>query len=340
MPALFLYLNVPYLLYEHSKSKRKPLSTSRFNYIKSLIIALNGAISAFQIAYLSYLWSQNDFPISKAEILSSCIYLVTNIVLLVLVHLQRRFGFINGGAIWFYFLLKIIATGLCIPTYLHYSDHKNFVQLIIIFITLGIEIILLLICSFADEPPPSTDQHWRSWSLSRPLASQAKLCPKEVASFTSKLTFWWYNKIIFTGFRKDLTRDDLWAIRSHDKAANIFEHFNRFWRHKQFKKESDDKRPDHLIRNEAFRNASFKDEISDYFTTSSPSNGHSSRGNKKDSRDKHDDSRHKGPKPFTSNPKTNVVFVIFQQFGKYFFLPCAARFVTDIVNLANPIVMK
>lgn len=263
---------------------------------------------------------------------------------MILVHLQRRFGFINGGAIWFYFLLKIIATGLCIPTYLHYSDHKNFVQLIIIFSTLGIEIILLLICSFADELPPPSDGFggalWRSRSLTRPMANHAKVCPKEVASFTSKLTFWWYNKLIFTGFRKDLSKDDLWAIRSHDKAANIFEHFNRFWRHKEFK--SAPKKSDNLIRNEAFRNASFKEEISEYFTTTSgeatsTSNGHGKKGGHSG---EENSGQNKKNQPFTSNPKTNVVIIIFQQFGKFFFLPCAARFVTDIVNLANPIVMK
>lgn len=309
LPAAFLWLTLPYILYEYLTSQNVPLLRNQLYNIKYLIFIVLTGSGAVQLAYYVYVRTQGGpFLLSNAELISATLFLADNLLLVLIVNLQRRYGFINCGPIWFYLLLKIICASLSVPTYLAYNDHKHFIQLIFIFIQLGIEIILLLICSFADELPRVSDK------------VHPNVCPKDVASFTSKLTFWWYNSLVFKGFRRPLTADDLWNVRLNDKSATLFKQFNTFWKHREFDREK-----------------KMKDAITT--TNEAVKNG---KVNGKKVEIEEDDENLPGnvSEETRSHASTSLVMIIVLQFWKYFTFPCAARFVTDIINLANPIVMK
>jgi hypothetical protein len=45
----------------------------------------------------------------------------------------------------------------------------------------------------------------------------------------SKLCFWWINKLIVTGYKRDLKRDDLWSIEEAEASQAITEKLEKAW---------------------------------------------------------------------------------------------------------------
>lgn len=55
------------------------------------------------------------------------------------------------------------------------------------------------------------------------------VCPEQNANIFSKLTFWWLNGLIYTGFKRPLVDEDLWALGKDNKSVNIVPKFMEKW---------------------------------------------------------------------------------------------------------------
>jgi ABC-type bacteriocin/lantibiotic exporter with double-glycine peptidase domain len=53
--------------------------------------------------------------------------------------------------------------------------------------------------------------------------------PHEVAPLLSRLTFWWINKLISIGYKRDLTKSDLFNLNPKNKSKIITETFDKLW---------------------------------------------------------------------------------------------------------------
>ena len=58
---------------------------------------------------------------------------------------------------------------------------------------------------------------------------EGKTCPKLSASFPSELAFSWFDKFAWTGFKRALTKDDLWDLPPELSSRNIVPKFKRYW---------------------------------------------------------------------------------------------------------------
>ena len=54
--------------------------------------------------------------------------------------------------------------------------------------------------------------------------------PEEYVSVLSKLMFWWMNSLIITGYKRDLTRQDLWRISEKESSYHITNRFENVWK--------------------------------------------------------------------------------------------------------------
>lgn len=80
-------------------------------------------------------------------------------------------------------------------------------------------VLLFLMCCFADFTSKDDDEYKKS----------KMFCPKENASYLSRLAFWWFTPMALLGWKKTLTVNDLWQIRDVDKSENIVSAFNKYW---------------------------------------------------------------------------------------------------------------
>ncbi|KAK3724345.1 hypothetical protein QZH41_010856, partial [Actinostola sp. cb2023] len=58
-----------------------------------------------------------------------------------------------------------------------------------------------------------------------------KPCPEDSANIFSKLTFWWLNWLIYTGFKRPLEDKDMWALRQENRCSTIIPKLDAKWQH-------------------------------------------------------------------------------------------------------------
>lgn len=139
------------------------------------------------------------------------------------------------------------------------------------------------------------------------LEEQSRLCPKRMVSFPSKLTFWWITGLILKGWRSPLTTDDLWDVRPEDKSTNVFKYFNKYLK-SSFQTEEEEKvvfelgKGDTAYKYKSIQNLDQQEEAK--------------------------------PK------RTRLMATIARAYWVYYLIPSALKLVADVVQLANPMIMK
>jgi hypothetical protein len=53
--------------------------------------------------------------------------------------------------------------------------------------------------------------------------------PENHVSLLSKLSFWWINDLILTGYKRDVVRDDLWSIEESEASESITRKLEIAW---------------------------------------------------------------------------------------------------------------
>ncbi|CAG2109650.1 unnamed protein product [Medioppia subpectinata] len=61
------------------------------------------------------------------------------------------------------------------------------------------------------------------------VTARMKKCPKKYVSFISQITFNWFSELIFKGYRKPLTSEDMWYLDNHNTTDYIHKKFNKIW---------------------------------------------------------------------------------------------------------------
>lgn len=57
-----------------------------------------------------------------------------------------------------------------------------------------------------------------------------KPCPEETAGFLSRITFVWFDPMIYRSFKKPLATEDLWDMNPEDCSRELVPKFDRYWR--------------------------------------------------------------------------------------------------------------
>ncbi|XP_066905601.1 multidrug resistance-associated protein 1 [Halyomorpha halys] len=90
--------------------------------------------------------------------------------------------------------------------------------------------VIFLLYWFVD-PPPKQSEHPKLKSPN----------PEETASFPSRLTYTWFDSLIYKGFKRPLSNKDLWSMNHEDSAAQLYQVFSKYWnkvnRKKTYKEE-------------------------------------------------------------------------------------------------------
>lgn len=60
-------------------------------------------------------------------------------------------------------------------------------------------------------------------------------CPEASSSFPSRLTYAWFDKLAFLGFRTPLKNSDLWDLNYTEVTNIVGQQFNHYWKKEQSK---------------------------------------------------------------------------------------------------------
>jgi ATP-binding cassette subfamily C (CFTR/MRP) protein 1 len=56
-----------------------------------------------------------------------------------------------------------------------------------------------------------------------------KIYPEHFAGLLSRITFWWLNPLILTGYKRDLTKEDMWEIDESESSRNLTDKLEKKW---------------------------------------------------------------------------------------------------------------
>lgn len=195
---------------------------------------------------------------TPADLTGSLVNAFTWTLFAFLLILHRFYGFHTSSLAWLFTFISLV---LALPTVYMYicfygddsilsdvfrsgvSTWSSF-DMALFAAHFGLLFFVFLLTCFADSRPPTTsaikkkvfdskgqflEKETQKPLLDRQDSPTLADCPELSASFLSFLTYWWFNPLAITGFRKSLTLTDLWALKEEDTTAFIAPRFDRAW---------------------------------------------------------------------------------------------------------------
>ncbi|KRX77383.1 Multidrug resistance-associated protein 1, partial [Trichinella sp. T6] len=243
----FLYLKCPVLLYQ-MKYNRQPALPKTFLLWLRLGIFFLLALSTFLVACTVHLLKvPATAEFSAADITAYFLRCVATIYLFVLTVFCALRGIITSG-VMFFALLTHVVCGLeefleCILYLSGYPVETADMGYIVYYVML---LMCFILTSFADKPakgvqsakaapgkkPKRVSDQWCDFGL---IIVNLKLfiqpvCPESTASFLSRCTFSYFDKIAWRGWRYGLQENDLWSLDEQNRVSCLKKKWEKQWK--------------------------------------------------------------------------------------------------------------
>ena len=137
----------------------------------------------------------------------------------------------TSGVVWIFTFLELLSGFPTLYMNCWIEGPRFFYEFVSYLFYYSLVIIVFLLSCFADSLPKysltATDSEQSEPSYAESSVQQTS--PEIEASFLSRITFWWFNGLAITGYRKSLTSSDLWTLRDEDKTNTIAPQFDKNW---------------------------------------------------------------------------------------------------------------
>ncbi|XP_048247829.1 multidrug resistance-associated protein 1-like isoform X2 [Haliotis rufescens] len=137
----------------------------------------------------------------------------------ILIQLERKRGIITSGVLWFFWLLTTLANIIPFYTKIIQEDYNGHIfRFSIFYIYFALMLLELVLHCFAEKMTRAG-----YYDLGK------KPSPEQESSFLNRITFWWINSMVFTGYRKGLEEADMFELHPRDKSERVVPQFNNAW---------------------------------------------------------------------------------------------------------------
>ncbi|XP_065826757.1 multidrug resistance-associated protein 1-like [Oscarella lobularis] len=168
--------------------------------------------------------------VASYQYLSPAILFVIMVLVVLSIQWFRNRGARAPGTLLLFWFLMLIYGSLRLRTYILIKTYgavsfSTAGHDITFHLTLSVVKFVLILISFVLSIMPDRTPHYDL------LDSDSKVCPEAKATFLSKISFWWMTSMIFTGYKRPLTDDDLFDLFPDDKAKVVVPRFLNAWNH-------------------------------------------------------------------------------------------------------------
>ncbi|CAC5389793.1 ABCC1 [Mytilus coruscus] len=225
VPCGFLWITAPYYLYYLVSYKGSPRQHSFLNIAKTFISGILFILTIVDV--FKAISDHRVNPIPVAVYLAAAIKLFSFFLTICEIQLERIRGFVTSGILFIFWFTSLIAS--VIPFYtliikkVYSDDILRFSLFFLYFLLLLSQFILHCIAEEVSE------------SSSGKYNIGVKPCLEVQASFLSRITYWWMNGLIVTGYKKDLEETDIADLHPRDKSDQVVPNFEKVWK-KELKK--------------------------------------------------------------------------------------------------------
>ncbi|CAL1527543.1 unnamed protein product [Lymnaea stagnalis] len=157
-----------------------------------------------------------------SQLIGSSIYLITYVLVVFQLRYERYKGR-NPLFISFYFYAMNVVFG-AVPLY-SWILTEEFRSFKAEYATIAITELLNLLCvilSIKSDSVVKTDK--RGYNL-----KGEHVCPEVLASYPSQILFTWMLKLMLTGFRREITAEDVWEMNPRDQGCRLNPLFEKYW---------------------------------------------------------------------------------------------------------------
>ena len=159
---------------------------------------------------------------SAIQFISPLVLIITYILSMILTNYERYKG-LNTSSLLFTFwslltLTSCIRLRSVILKYSNEPNEKDIITLVTFFVFFCVLVLNLILSVFCLSKKSLTD------------TNGSKILPENRVYLLSKLWFWWLNDLILIGFKRDITRDDLWLIEEKESSDYNTNRFEKIWK--------------------------------------------------------------------------------------------------------------
>lgn len=232
VPCAFLWLCAPFEAHAMNKSGKRRLPWTALNVTKVVLSVVLTFVACIELGQrlVELAFGATLFPV---DFVTPSVRIVTFVLTVLLVRGGRRAGFHTSAPLFLFWTFMSITSGIRYRSLMlnvfggeenrQLASDLEF-QFVVVTIYFAITLCQFFLSCFADRS-----------SLRRLKAGK---CPEQYASFPSTLVFWWFNGIIFKGYREPLKMSDMWELDKENATADISKRFDRLYRGTNEKKDT------------------------------------------------------------------------------------------------------
>ncbi len=207
IPCCLILFGSPLWVYMITKENTKfKINISWLIILKTILIVLLIIIEIIHLIIASL--KQTSYLVFY---LTPSILLVTYLFVLFIIHLERSNGWKNSSLIFLFWLFLSFNSTITLRTKIIQQENN------VLFYIYYCLIIIMVILSTLSEKYVSNENDLKNQS------------PEESSNLLSRLTFFWINPLIKTGYKRDLVREDLWKISDKEGSKSTSTKLENVW---------------------------------------------------------------------------------------------------------------
>uniref|UniRef100_A0A670Y9S5 ABC-type glutathione-S-conjugate transporter n=1 Tax=Pseudonaja textilis TaxID=8673 RepID=A0A670Y9S5_PSETE len=208
IPCIYLWISFPFYYLYLQKNRRGYIRMSAVFKAKMILGFALFLLCFSTISYLLWKASQGVSPAPEL-IISPTIQLVTMVLVVFLTQMERMKGVQSSGVLMVFWLLSLLSSsGFQEQPFQHLSSYICFALIL----------SELVLCCFTDPAP-----------FFSKISNDSNPCPESGASFVSKITFWWFARLIWKGYWIPLQPDMLWSLAKENSSEEIMDKVKDAW---------------------------------------------------------------------------------------------------------------
>lgn len=219
LPLAFLWICSPFHFRSFCQKSAKAPASALY-YCKQVVA---GLLLLTAVAELAVTLGEDFGPSSDEDAQKNPAVLYTNpvlfavswiVVMLCQESMRHRLMCVDSGSLFMFWLLQVVCAVFQFQTLLRealsqgISDVPRFC---LFYISYGLQIIALVLSAIADVSPEAK--------------KVAETNPEAKATFLSRITFNWFNSMVWKGFKRPLVQEDMWDLNKNDSTHFICQTF-------------------------------------------------------------------------------------------------------------------
>ncbi|CAH1406918.1 unnamed protein product [Nezara viridula] len=227
IPCLFLWMFSCVDIFYIYTSKSRNIPWNWRNILKLVSLALLLGLCIFELGYNIF---KSD-PAYLVDIYTPAIKAISFVLCTTLVIFHRKHGQRTSGLLFlFWFSIAFMGISQFYTSIEgHILDEEADVMRISNIASYCLYFLMLMLYCVSDLPPRRSE-----------YPPSKNPSPEEAAPYPARLLLSWFEPMVYKGFRRPLVQSDIWPIKYQDAAAQIFNHYNKFWLAERKKKNMGD----------------------------------------------------------------------------------------------------